>query len=86
MTDPLKLERLAAWEERGVAYYMYASPESPGGRVIVLTSVGPEGEHRWVVLPRGGPAAADLSTRWKAASDEERTKLAEALLRGTRSA
>ncbi len=86
MTERLKLERLAAWEERGVAYYLYASPAGPGGRVIVLTAVGPEGEHRWVVLPRGGAAAANLAARWGEATDEERTRLAEALLRGARSA
>lgn len=86
MSNKLPLERLAAWKERGTSYYLYASPASPGGRVIVLTAIGPEGEHRWVVLPRGGPAAADLANRWADASDEERTRLAEELLRGAQPA
>lgn len=82
---PLDLEQLAAWQEGDVAYYLHASPAGPGGRVIVLTAVGPEREHRWVVLPQG-KTTENLAAKWGRASDSERTQMAELLLPRSRSA
>ena len=85
MEQDLDLEQLAAWREGAVAYYLHASPAGPGGRVIVLTAVGPEREHRWVVLPHGR-ATEDLASKWRRVSDSERTQMAELLLPRSRSA
>jgi hypothetical protein len=51
----------------------------------VLTALGPEREHRWVVLPQG-KTTESLATKWGRASDSERTQMAELLLPRSRSA
>jgi hypothetical protein len=72
------LAQIVAWKEGDVSYYLHGSPPGPGGRVIVLTAVGPDDEHRWVVLPQG--KAEEAATKWEVASNTERTLMAEALL------
>ena len=74
------LEQLAGWKEGSVSYYLHGTPPGPSGRVIVLTAVGPESEHRWLVLPQGR-SSEDLAATWSAASNHARTELAESLLR-----
>jgi hypothetical protein len=77
-SDHFGLQQIVAWKEGEISYYLHGSPAGPGGRVIVLTAVGPADEHRWVVLPQGNDREA--ANKWEAASDTERTRMAEALL------
>ncbi|UCF41043.1 MAG: hypothetical protein JSW43_01505 [Gemmatimonadota bacterium] len=79
-TEQPPLEQLAAWEEGDVSYYLHGTPRGPSGRVIVLTAVGPDYEHRWLVLPQG-KSSDDLAATWTSASDHDKTALAENLLR-----
>jgi hypothetical protein len=81
----LGLVELASWQEGEIAYYLHASPAGPGGRVVVLTAVGPEREHRFVVLPQGH-TNEELEAKWESSSDDERTRMAESLLPRGRSA
>ncbi len=78
--EHLGLEQLAAWKEGGISYYLHGTPAGPSGRVIILTAVGPDYEHRWLVLPQG-KTTEDLASRWSEASNHEKTELAETLLR-----
>lgn len=81
----LQLSRILAWDEGDVSYYLYGSPPGPSGRVLVLTAIGPEFEHRWVVVPQGR-SGTDPVDQWTGATHEERTQIAEELLRRGRSA
>jgi hypothetical protein len=74
------LKQLAAWKEGDVSYYLHGTPAGPGGRVIVLTAVGPADKHRWLVVPQG-KSSEDLATTWTDVGNHERTELAESLLR-----
>jgi hypothetical protein len=79
-TEKPLLDQLASWKEGDVSYYLHGTPPGPSGRVTVLTAVGPESEHRWLVLPQG-KSSEDLAATWYEASNLERTELAESLLR-----
>ena len=74
------LEQLATWQEGDVSYYLHGTPAGPSGRVVVLTAVGPDCEHRWLVLPQG-KSTQDLAATWTQVDNHERTELAEGLLR-----
>ncbi|MBE0593910.1 MAG: hypothetical protein IH616_16075 [Gemmatimonadales bacterium] len=81
MSDAVTFRRVNSWRSGGIAYDVHATKDAAEHQTIVITAIGPDSEHRYVVVhaPYGNEGFLD---QWLDGSDEERAMAAESALTG----
>ncbi len=81
MDDAVSFRRVNTWRFGNITYDIHASKDAAEHQAVVITAIGPDSEHRYVVLhlPYGNDGCFD---QWIEGTDEERAAAAESALTG----